>query len=249
MEKIDQLTSVHKHSSGIPYAPYGYSVWLDSSLSFNAQHRDLHSKFYLLGNGYRGYKPELMRFNSPDTLSPFGKGGANAYAYCANDPVNRLDPSGHFFKWLKRGVASIFGNSGRSPGRRTDSITATTLSEPGSVERSSDLSFGAPSGGSGASHVQTTFEEIQRLERDIMGVRDFSPQNPREVNAQLETLSVLQHRLADAHKRIEPNDQVWLALRLGERIRETKNHGLSVSDSASRHSHSELRFRITRSQI
>ena len=38
-----------------------------------------------------------MRFNSPDTLSPFGKGGINAYAYCAGDPVNRSDPSGRFW--------------------------------------------------------------------------------------------------------------------------------------------------------
>ncbi|WP_147458691.1 RHS repeat-associated core domain-containing protein, partial [Pseudomonas savastanoi] len=37
----------------------------------------------------------LMRFNSPDSLSPFGKGGMNAYAYCAGDPVNRSDPTGH----------------------------------------------------------------------------------------------------------------------------------------------------------
>ncbi|KPY35049.1 Uncharacterized protein ALO52_00166 [Pseudomonas syringae pv. primulae] len=36
-----------------------------------------------------------MRFNGTDDLSPFGKGGLNAYAYCAGDPVNRSDPSGH----------------------------------------------------------------------------------------------------------------------------------------------------------
>ncbi|MEE4636302.1 RHS repeat-associated core domain-containing protein [Pseudomonas alliivorans] len=36
-----------------------------------------------------------MRFNQPDNLSPFGRGGLNAYAYCLGDPVNRGDPSGH----------------------------------------------------------------------------------------------------------------------------------------------------------
>jgi hypothetical protein len=35
-----------------------------------------------------------MRFHAPDTLSPFGKGGINAYMYCAGDPVNHSDPSG-----------------------------------------------------------------------------------------------------------------------------------------------------------
>ncbi|EGH35731.1 hypothetical protein PSYJA_44541, partial [Pseudomonas syringae pv. japonica str. M301072] len=34
---------------------------------------------YLLGNGYRAFNPVLMRFNSPDSLSPFGEGGVNAY--------------------------------------------------------------------------------------------------------------------------------------------------------------------------
>src|SRR5471032_2916159 len=49
-----------------------------------------------------------MRFNSPDSLSPFWKGGVNAYAYCVGDPVNRVDPTGHFFKFFQgfRGIGS-----------------------------------------------------------------------------------------------------------------------------------------------
>lgn len=50
--------------------------------------------YYLLGNGYRALNPTLMRFNSPDMLSPFGQGGLNGYAYCAGDPINRVDPDG-----------------------------------------------------------------------------------------------------------------------------------------------------------
>jgi hypothetical protein len=52
-----------------------------------------------------------MRFNSPDSLSPFGNGGLNSYAYCAGDPTNKSDPTGHFslvlrvrsmaLRWLK----------------------------------------------------------------------------------------------------------------------------------------------------
>ncbi|MGY2189231.1 RHS repeat-associated core domain-containing protein [Pseudomonas sp. SDO5591_S426] len=48
-----------------------------------------------MGNGYRAFSPVLMKFNSPDTLSPFDKGGLNAYAYCLGDPINRADPNGH----------------------------------------------------------------------------------------------------------------------------------------------------------
>lgn len=50
---------------------------------------------YALGNGYRMFLPALMRFNAPDTDSPFGLGGVNGYAYCADDPINGADPTGH----------------------------------------------------------------------------------------------------------------------------------------------------------
>ncbi|MGH8463452.1 MAG: RHS repeat-associated core domain-containing protein [Pseudomonas sp.] len=54
------------------------------------------AQWQFLGNGYRIYNPALMRFHSPDTMSPFGKGGINAHAYCTGDPVNCADPAGHF---------------------------------------------------------------------------------------------------------------------------------------------------------
>ncbi|WCM54290.1 RHS repeat-associated core domain-containing protein [Pseudomonas sp. WJP1] len=82
------------------YAPYGHRFCESCSFSllgFNGQRQDPVTGHYLLGNGYRSFNPVLMRFNSPDDLSPFGKGGLNAYAYCAGDPVNRSDPTGHVF--------------------------------------------------------------------------------------------------------------------------------------------------------
>jgi len=109
-----QASTVTTHAgsqTAIAYSPYG-----DDSLP--AAHQIL-SRFtgqtwlpsaigYLLGNGHRLFNPGLMRFHSADSLSPFGKGGINAYAYCSNDPVNRSDPSGRyasFFKWLKGGYS------------------------------------------------------------------------------------------------------------------------------------------------
>lgn len=68
---------------------------LPSSLGYNGVRFEALTGHYLLGNGYRAYNPILMRFNSPDNLSPFGRGGINAYGYCGGDPVNRVDPSGH----------------------------------------------------------------------------------------------------------------------------------------------------------
>ncbi|MCO8161638.1 hypothetical protein NJC38_05655 [Pseudomonas sp. 21LCFQ010] len=66
-----------------------------SSPGFNGELPDPLTGHYLLGHGYRADNPVLMRFNSPDSLSPFAEGGINAYAYCQGDPVNLQDPSGH----------------------------------------------------------------------------------------------------------------------------------------------------------
>lgn len=81
------------------YTAYGEFVARDAShnpLALNGEPLDVATGCYLLGNGYRLFNPTLMRFISPDSLSPFERGGLNAYAYCAGDPVNKVDPSGHF---------------------------------------------------------------------------------------------------------------------------------------------------------
>lgn len=82
----------------IAYSPYGHhpaESGLASLLGFNGERRDPVTGHYLLGNGYRAYNPVLMRFNSPDSLSPFGEGGLNAYGYVGGDPVGCVDTSGH----------------------------------------------------------------------------------------------------------------------------------------------------------
>lgn len=79
------------------YTAYGHdgADSCRSMLGFNRQRRETVTGHYLLGDGYRAFSPVLMRFMAPDSLSPFGDGGINAYAYCGGDPINRLDPSGH----------------------------------------------------------------------------------------------------------------------------------------------------------
>lgn len=85
-----------------PYMAYGYEIDSvgSSLLRFNGQRKEPATGNYLLGDGYRGFNPALMRFNGPDSVSPFGAGGVNAYCYCAGDPINKTDPSGHMLKWL-----------------------------------------------------------------------------------------------------------------------------------------------------
>lgn len=83
------------------YMPYGFRPFpagTDSLLAFNGERLNAVTGHYLLGNGHRAFNPTLMRFNSPDKLSPFGKGGLNAFAYCKGDPINFSDPSGQFLQ-------------------------------------------------------------------------------------------------------------------------------------------------------
>jgi len=77
------------------WSPYGSGNTAALQPGFNGERADPVSGTYHLGNGYRAYNPVLMRFNCPDSLSPFGAGGINPYAYCAGDPVNHTDPTGH----------------------------------------------------------------------------------------------------------------------------------------------------------
>lgn len=77
-------------------------------LGYKGYQMDLASRHYLLGQGNRIYNPGIMRFHALDTMSPFGKGGINSYAYCLGDPVNRKDSNGHFVL-LSFLIAAIIG--------------------------------------------------------------------------------------------------------------------------------------------
>ncbi|QQQ50929.1 RHS repeat-associated core domain-containing protein [Pseudomonas syringae] len=101
------------HQADIAYTPFGHhqaGQTIAELPGFNGEQPDPLTGHYLLGNGYRAYNPVLMRFNSPDSMSPFGKGGLNAYAYCVGDPVNRVDPTGHESEWFWVGLGlSVLG--------------------------------------------------------------------------------------------------------------------------------------------
>ncbi|WP_219273880.1 RHS repeat-associated core domain-containing protein [Pseudomonas sp. Xaverov 83] len=94
---IASLNTLDNSSSLFSYTPFGYRPhdWQHHSwIGFNGQPIDRVNGNYHLGNGTRVYNPETQNFQSPDTLSPFGQGGANTRSYCHNDPVNYSDPSG-----------------------------------------------------------------------------------------------------------------------------------------------------------
>ncbi|MNH04963.1 hypothetical protein D3C81_995120 [compost metagenome] len=93
---IDSLGLLARFFRPLTYSAYGYlgGRARTGRLGYTGQLLDGVVEGYLLGNGHRLYSPFLMRFNSPDALSPFEIGGINGYAYCRGDPMNRTDPSG-----------------------------------------------------------------------------------------------------------------------------------------------------------
>ncbi|SCW51310.1 MULTISPECIES: RHS repeat-associated core domain-containing protein [unclassified Pseudomonas] len=107
----------------IAYSPYGHQSaqhGVISQLGFNGERREAIPQWYFLGNGYRVYNPRLMRFHSPDSLSPFGKGGLNAYMYCGGEPVMNSDPTGHYLGWASSFILKFIG------GLRTAMTRATS---------------------------------------------------------------------------------------------------------------------------
>ncbi|PYC23029.1 RHS repeat-associated core domain-containing protein, partial [Pseudomonas mosselii] len=97
------------------YSAYGQRFGaLASLLGFNGEYLDPDSGWYLLGRGHRAYNPELMRFHAPDTLSPFGNGGINCYAYCQGNPITFSDPTGRASRGLaERGERGLAGRGER----------------------------------------------------------------------------------------------------------------------------------------
>ncbi|GEM74683.1 RHS repeat-associated core domain-containing protein [Vibrio sagamiensis] len=109
--KIGQTTAV---AGGVTLLPASVRLAMaqsitkaTSQLGFNGEWLDPILEGYHLGQGYRLYQPNLMRFNVPDSLAPFNQGVHNAYAYCHNDPINFTDPSGHLN--IKKILFGVFG--------------------------------------------------------------------------------------------------------------------------------------------
>ena len=80
----------------VAYTPYGTRHPVLDLPGFNGEQPDPVSGHYLLGNGYRVFNPVLMRFNSPDRLSPFGEGGINARGI-------------RLIGWIRRGYVKFGG--------------------------------------------------------------------------------------------------------------------------------------------
>lgn len=116
-------------ASDLVYSAYGHrsSEGAATRLGYKGEIHEEETGWQLLGNGYRAYNPLLMRFHSPDSLSPFDEGGINAYAYCGGDPVNYSDPTGHFPFALLSLVAGVISAGTGVAAALTEGNTRTAL--------------------------------------------------------------------------------------------------------------------------
>ena len=112
------------NTSGTLIGEYAYDAWgnlleepesgimKDNPFRYRGYYYDTSIGLYYLNSRY--YDPETGRFLNEDLVSylePETIGGINLYAYCLNDPVNNIDPSGHLVLSLliAMGVGAAIG--------------------------------------------------------------------------------------------------------------------------------------------
>ena len=128
---------------------------------------DTETQLYYLNTRY--YNPDMCRFINADGYVSTGQGltGSNMFAYCGNNPVNRLDPAGEITYSIGIGGSAAFVGGGSY----SISIVVDYWGNIGIQRSTSDImtlnsgaNFGTPSAGLSISCYKTNLESIYDLE-------------------------------------------------------------------------------------
>jgi RHS repeat-associated protein len=192
--------------NNIAYSAYGErsaQQEVATQLGFNGQLREARIGWYMLGNGYRAYNPRLMRFHSPDSWSPFGRGGLNLYMYCAGEPVMNSDPTGHIrqpMPWT--GKFTKLRGELYWPNRAPNPIhnNPVTIEQAASAMRSlqKDLSPRTPNKGGLLDALGSLAENIEKNRRVYPPKSAVRARNPKE-------------KTASRNQQNTPTSQPWAA--------------------------------------
>ena len=106
------VVAVYSHD-GVKLVSYAYDAWGNTTTTYHsggastgARYNPIRYRGYYYDRdvglyclGTRWYSTQFRRFLSPDDISYLGANGDlnsyNLYAYCSNNPVMYVDPSGH----------------------------------------------------------------------------------------------------------------------------------------------------------
>ncbi|MBM3108959.1 hypothetical protein IIE18_27980 [Pseudomonas sp. V1] len=144
-------------SSGESNGPFGYT----------GERREPLTGWHIPA-GYRPYDPILMMFLSPDSDSPFGRGGLNPYAYCGGDPINRIDPDGHaWWEWALVAVSIALGTAAFIASVGTAAPLVVGLVGGQTLTASAAMSIGAAA--SGAISLATGIAEASLAASNKLG--------------------------------------------------------------------------------
>ena len=77
-------------------------------IRYRGYYYDTETRLYYLKSRY--FDPQVKRFLNADGYAATGQSilGNNMFAYCDNNPVNRADSTGHFWKQLKAKVKNAW---------------------------------------------------------------------------------------------------------------------------------------------
>lgn len=122
---------------------------------YTGQKRDSATGLYYYNARY--YDPTMGRFITPDTIvqDPYDPQYLNRYAYCRNNPVNLVDPTGHISDWddnsrpLNYNFNLNTGGNGHSNGGGSGNGGGGNYGNNGSSGGSGWGGYGWPGGGGG----------------------------------------------------------------------------------------------------